>query len=212
MLPVVAPARNSAGFSSVRMGSRDVFDPSIASDGSFNLRVDKLAEALAAEATLDTDGNGIPQGREALIERCLKDNEPVFMVGSLRNNPDNLFTTCLEKVFWYPWTHIVGGTLTYNDDRFTGLVFRLEESFSTREPRNGVRRAKTRREGEKIPASEGLGHVYHGSSVWRFGVPRRILGEQSRHLHPRRKCYWFVPAFKNETSEDAAESEHSARA
>src|SRR5256712_4661354 len=42
-------------------------------------------------------------------------------------------------------------------------------------------------------------------------VPRRILAERSRHLHPRRKYYWLVPAFKNETSEGAAESGHSAR-
>jgi hypothetical protein len=40
--------------------------------------------------------------------------------------------------YWYPWTHIIGGTLTYNDDEYTGLIYRVEQSISTKEPRNRI--------------------------------------------------------------------------
>jgi hypothetical protein len=149
---------------------RDVFDPAISTNGSFNVRADQLASALAAEATLDTDGNGIPQGREALIDRCLRQNKPTFLFGSLRGNPGNAFTVCLDKVFWYPWTHIFGGTLTYNDDRFTGLIFRLEESFSTREPRNGVRPAAGVRAGQFPTADDFATNLMRETQVWRSMV------------------------------------------
>ena len=43
-------------------------------------------------------------------------------------------SACLDIPVFHPWTHIIGGTLTYNDDR-TGLVYRLEQSYSTKEPR-----------------------------------------------------------------------------
>ena len=43
-------------------------------------------------------------------------------------------SACLDIPVFHPWTHIIGATLNYNDE-FTGLVFRLEESFSTKEPR-----------------------------------------------------------------------------
>jgi len=37
---------------------------------------------------------------------------------------------------YYPWTHVAGFTTTYNDFDYTGAVFRLEQSWSTNEPRN----------------------------------------------------------------------------
>jgi hypothetical protein len=170
---------------------RDVFDPTIANDGSLNLRLDKLADAIAAEATVDTDGNGIPQGREALIDRCLKNNEPVFMIGSLRGNPGNLFTACLKKVFWYPWTHIVGGTLTYNDDNLTGLIFRLEESFSTREARNGVRPAAGARAGQFPTDRDFATNLMRETQVW-----RSMIGFDSLRALPwipfTRNDPWFI--------------------
>jgi hypothetical protein len=46
-------------------------------------------------------------------------------------------TGCLTIPVWHPWTHIIGGTLTYNDYDYTGFVWRMEQSFSTKEPRNG---------------------------------------------------------------------------
>ncbi len=46
-------------------------------------------------------------------------------------------TGCLQIPLWHPWTHVVGFTLTYNDYDITGAVLRLEQSFSTKEARNG---------------------------------------------------------------------------
>jgi hypothetical protein len=43
-------------------------------------------------------------------------------------------SACLTVIAFHPWTHIIGTTMTYNDS-YTGLIFRLEESFSTKEPR-----------------------------------------------------------------------------
>ncbi len=45
-------------------------------------------------------------------------------------------SACLDIPAFHPWTHIVGGTLTYNDYEYTGLVFRLEQSWSSKEPRD----------------------------------------------------------------------------
>jgi hypothetical protein len=39
-------------------------------------------------------------------------------------------SACLDIPVFHPWTHIIGATLNYNDE-YTGLVFRLEQSFST---------------------------------------------------------------------------------
>jgi hypothetical protein len=44
-------------------------------------------------------------------------------------------STCLDMPVFHSWTHIMGITSTYSDYDVTGLVFRLEESFSTKEPR-----------------------------------------------------------------------------
>jgi hypothetical protein len=46
-------------------------------------------------------------------------------------------TGCLTIPVWHPWTHIIGLTATYNDYDYTGFVWRLEQSYSTKEPRNG---------------------------------------------------------------------------
>ena len=44
-------------------------------------------------------------------------------------------TFCVDVPVFHPWSHIIGGTMTYNDYDYTGLVFRLEQSFSSKEPR-----------------------------------------------------------------------------
>lgn len=44
-------------------------------------------------------------------------------------------SACLDIPVFHPWTHIIGMTATYNDYDYTGLVFRLEQSLSTKEPR-----------------------------------------------------------------------------
>jgi uncharacterized protein DUF1302 len=148
---------------------QDLFDPRIATNGSPNPRLDKLAAAITAAATPDANGNGFPDGTEALINRCLVDNEPVYIFGSLRNNPGNNLTACLRKPFVYPWTHIIGGTLTYNDD-ITGAVFRAEESFSTREPGNGVRPAAPPRSGQFPTARDFATRLARERQVWRSMV------------------------------------------
>jgi hypothetical protein len=42
-------------------------------------------------------------------------------------------SACLDIPVFHSWTHIVGMSTTYNDYDYTGLVFRLEQSFSTKE-------------------------------------------------------------------------------
>jgi hypothetical protein len=44
-------------------------------------------------------------------------------------------SACLDIPVQHYWTHIFGGTMTYNDYEYTGLVFRLEQSLSTKEGR-----------------------------------------------------------------------------
>jgi hypothetical protein len=42
-------------------------------------------------------------------------------------------TFCAPALFNYYWTHVTGFTLTYNDFDYTGMVFRVEESYSSKE-------------------------------------------------------------------------------
>jgi hypothetical protein len=74
---------------------------------------------------------GVPDGANQLKTNHVA-YEPVLPVGG-----DGLVhsSACLDVPVFHPWTHIIGGTMTYNDYNYTGLVFRLEESFSTKEPR-----------------------------------------------------------------------------
>ncbi|MGH7962724.1 MAG: DUF1302 family protein, partial [Candidatus Binatia bacterium] len=44
-------------------------------------------------------------------------------------------TACGKLRTKYPWTHIMGLTATYNDYDYTGMIFRLEQSYSTKEGR-----------------------------------------------------------------------------
>jgi hypothetical protein len=165
----------------------DLFDRSIADDGSPNARPDKLAEAGQAEFTPDSNGNGIPDGREDLIRRCLEENEPVFLFASLRGYPANHATACLRKTFWYPWTHVAGATLTYNEDRYTGMIFRLEESVSTKEPRNGVRPAAGVRAGQFPTARDFDTNLMRRTAVW-----RSMLGFDWLRAFP------FIPITRND--------------
>src|ERR1041384_532368 len=98
-------------------------------DGGFNARADLLAQALLAG----------PSGpaHDALVRGVVFAHEPVFVIGSIHGSGRPL-SACQPVTFWYPWTHILGFTATYNDNYYTGGVFRLEESLSTKEPRNGV--------------------------------------------------------------------------
>ena len=80
------------------------------------------------------------------LDRCFKDNKATWFVNadlygySSREdgnpNNDRHSTACFEVGHWMPWTNVFGFTLTYNDFDYTGAVFRVEQSWSTNEPRN----------------------------------------------------------------------------
>lgn len=108
-----------------------LFDASLPGQGA--VRADRLY------------GFGIPgQDLQTGIDRCLRQNQAAFLVGvdlygynsDANPNNDRLASACLETFHFYPWTHVIGFTTTYNDYEYTGAVFRLEESWSTNEPRN----------------------------------------------------------------------------
>ena len=91
-------------------------------------------------------GFGIPgQDQQAGIDRCFRNPELGTFVANwdaygynsdANPNNDRSVTGCLPVFHWYPWTHVAGFTTTYNDFDYTGAVFRLEQSWSTNEPRN----------------------------------------------------------------------------
>ena len=78
------------------------------------------------------------------LDRCFKENKATFfdgvdMYGYSQDGNDNnnrSSTACFEVGHFYPWTNVFGFTLTYNDFDYTGAVFRVEQSWSTNEPRN----------------------------------------------------------------------------
>jgi hypothetical protein len=78
------------------------------------------------------------------FDRCMRQNREAFLVGAdvygyntdANPNNDRNGTFCLPTFHYYPWTHVAGFTTTYNDFDYTGAVFRLEQSWSTNEPRN----------------------------------------------------------------------------
>jgi hypothetical protein len=85
-----------------------------------------------------------PAQLAAGLDRCLRQRKGAFLLNTdlygynTDGNPNNdrAATGCLETFHFYPWTHIAGFTTTYNDFDYTGAVFRLEQSWSTNEPRN----------------------------------------------------------------------------
>ena len=106
-----------------------LFDQNLNQNGGFNARLNLITQALLA-------GTSGP-AHDDLVRRCVFDHEPLFLLGSIHGEGRPL-SACQPVRFWYPWTHIFGFTATYNDNNYTGGVFRLEESISTKEPRNGV--------------------------------------------------------------------------
>jgi hypothetical protein len=127
------------------IGWATIFDPAVANDGSYNLRTDIAEQAGEAFSSPDLNGNGIPDGNEDLLRRCLRNSEPVLIVGPVATNSrtaygynfpnESLGTACVPIPLHYPHTHVVGGTLTYNDYDYTGMILRMEQSLSTKEPR-----------------------------------------------------------------------------
>ena len=79
-----------------------------------------------------------------VLDRCVRGGEAAYIVGvdmygfSQDGNPNNdrNDSFCFQTGHYYPWTNVFGFTLTYNDFDYTGAVFRVEQSWSTNEPRN----------------------------------------------------------------------------
>ena len=159
---------------------RDLFDPDIATDGSPNARLDLLAQAAAAAAT--------PGGNEDLIRRCVHEHEPLFVFDDIHGS-GNPQTGCITVPFWYPWTHVVGFTANYNDYQYTGLVFRLEQSYSTKEPRNGVPPLAGPRAGEFPTQRDFDTNGRRETDVWRGMVGFDYL----RALNVRAARLWPQP-------------------
>ena len=96
------------------------------------------------------DANGVwadPAHRDEfqrILDRCSRDGKAAYLVGvdmygfSQDGNPNNdrNDSFCFQTGHYYPWTNVFGFTLTYNDFDYTGAVFRVEQSWSTNEPRN----------------------------------------------------------------------------
>ncbi len=166
---------------------RSLFDPAIAQNGFPNPRLDLLAQAAVAAASPDFDGNGISDGSDALIRRCIHQKEPLFVLASIHGS-GNPLSGCLSTKFWYPWTHIVGATLTYNDNDFTGAVFRMEQSVSTKEPRNGVPPLAGPRAGNFPTTRDFETNGMRDSMVWRSMVGfdyLRALGIRAARSWPQ---------------------------
>jgi hypothetical protein len=54
--------------------------------------------------------------------------------GNLTNERTD--TLCIPVFHFYPWTHVIGFSGTYNEADYTGAVYHAEESWSTNEARN----------------------------------------------------------------------------
>ncbi|MSQ48528.1 MAG: hypothetical protein EXR78_09150 [Deltaproteobacteria bacterium] len=74
------------------------------------------------------------------------------------------FTFCLAAQHDYVWSHVPGFTLTYNDFEYTGMVFRVEQSFSTKE----VIRKNPTTPGQKLRLQSDNFDRYTG--IWRSMV------------------------------------------
>jgi hypothetical protein len=121
----------------------DIFDPTQPGTGA--VQADVLARAIDAVGTPDLNGNGFPDGVEQQLEDCLSQRSPELMLVSMRSDPTNpdlqtpaTSTGCLGIPRVHPWSHIIGFTLTYNDYDWTGAILRMEQSFSTKEPGEGI--------------------------------------------------------------------------
>ena len=187
-----------------------IFDP--AQPGTGAIREDVLNEAVAAALSPDGDGNGIPDGQEAQIRKCIDGHQPVLILapqafgrtdvpfhGSVRSSLTNpqldtgaFSTGCLRIPRVHPWTHILGFTLTYNDYDWTGFVWRMEQSFSTKEPRLGIvpNHPKRLQAGQGVPnARDFETRNFRQTQVW-----RSMVGfDWFRSLYPSAGRRWPQP-------------------
>jgi hypothetical protein len=147
-----------------------------------NPRPSLLANAILAAAS-PLAANGFTTGINKQVRDCIaKHPEIIFAslhgmtpysssgaldMGNATNTGVNGFTGCEKTGFWYPWTHIIGTTATYNDNRYTGFIWRLEESYSTREPRANHPPLAADRSGQFPNADDFASHLKRDTGVWR---------------------------------------------
>jgi hypothetical protein len=109
------------------------------------------AEAAANLLSPDLNGDGVPDGNAAALRDCLENSTPKLILGPITSPTaeaplgrsaygyafptESVGAACVPIPLHYPHTHIIGGTLTYNDYDYTGAILRMEQSLSTKEPR-----------------------------------------------------------------------------
>jgi hypothetical protein len=157
------------------------------SDGGANPRPSLLAAAVTAAApnpiTNPIEANGFTRGINQQVRDCIAGKPEIIFaslhgmtpfsssgaldLGNATRKGVNGFTGCEKTGFWYPWTHILGTTATYNDNRYTGFIWRLEESYSTREPRANHPPLAADRSGQFPDADDFASHLKRDTGVWR---------------------------------------------
>jgi hypothetical protein len=170
------------------IGWETLFDPNATPvPTGFNIRPSVLTPALAGLAASQVGNLGPNQ---ALLEDCVKNSTPLLILGptatpqTASGNPQapspmgrspygwafpnqSLGAACVPVKLWYPYTHILGGTLTYNDYKYTGFIWRMEESLSTKEPRTKYPALAGTRAGQFPNASDFSRGGKESTAIWR---------------------------------------------
>ena len=140
----------AASFFDIASAFGDNADDNVLGGGldAFGFRQGSLDRELAENGlfTYDPDNWDKTQQNEfqRILDRCVRDGKAAYLIGvdmygfSQDGNPNNdrNDSFCFQTGHYYPWTNVFGFTLTYNDFDYTGAVFRVEQSWSTNEPRN----------------------------------------------------------------------------
>lgn len=79
-------------------------------------------------------------------------------------------TFCLPALHDHWWTHVIGFTATYNDFDYTGAVFRLEQSFSTKEVIRKLPGGFGARAGQDLSPESFRTNFHAFTGVWRSMV------------------------------------------
>jgi hypothetical protein len=159
------------------IGWETLFDPNaIPNPIGANLRNDKLTPALAGLAASQLGDLGPNQ---AALQDCMKNSTPTLILGPTTAGKSpygydfpskSLGAACVPVKLWYPYTHIFGGTLTYNDYAYTGFIWRTEQSLSTNEPRTKYPALAGTRAGQFPNASDFARGGKETTAIWRSMV------------------------------------------